>query len=70
MAQHRTTEATMYCRRCGYQLTGLSEDRCPECGYAFDWPDLLELSRRLQPYLFEHHPGMSGVRPWGPCTVV
>lgn len=24
------------CRRCGYNLTGLAEDRCPECGMAFD----------------------------------
>jgi hypothetical protein len=36
MAQHRITEATMYCRKCGYQLAGLSANRCPECGQTFD----------------------------------
>ena len=24
-----------HCRRCGYNLTGLAEARCPECGQAF-----------------------------------
>ena len=25
-----------HCRHCGYNLTGLSEPRCPECGKEFD----------------------------------
>ena len=25
-----------HCRRCGYNLTGLTEARCPECGTGFD----------------------------------
>ena len=29
----------MYCLKCGYNLFGLSEARCPECGHAFDWAD-------------------------------
>ncbi len=38
------------CAACGYSLLGLSEDRCPECGMAFDvnayaWP-LEEVERR------------------------
>ena len=24
-----------HCRRCGYNLTGLTESRCPECGAGF-----------------------------------
>lgn len=33
-----STEAsvTIYCRKCGYALVGLSENRCPECGRGFD----------------------------------
>jgi hypothetical protein len=27
------------CYRCGYDLTGLPEPRCPECGLDFDWAD-------------------------------
>ena len=25
-----------HCRRCGYNLTGLTEARCPECGAGFE----------------------------------
>lgn len=28
--------AGLYCPNCDYDLTGLSEDRCPECGETFD----------------------------------
>jgi hypothetical protein len=44
------------CPLCDYNLRGLIEPRCPECGYSFAWPDLIDPSRRLHPYLFEHHP--------------
>lgn len=29
----------MYCRRCGYQLAGQSQNRCSECGTPFDPAD-------------------------------
>ncbi len=44
------------CPLCEYDLRMLAEPRCPECGYRFDWPDVLDPSRRLHRYLFEHHP--------------
>jgi len=33
----------VYCAICGYQLQGLRENRCPECGQAFDPNDLTRL---------------------------
>ena len=42
------------CPLCDYNLRGLAEPRCPECGYQFAWPDLLDPARRRHPYLFEH----------------
>lgn len=45
------------CPLCQYNLRGLSEPRCPECGYQFQWRDVLDPARRTHPYLFEHHPG-------------
>lgn len=44
------------CPLCEYNLRGLTRPRCPECGYRFDWPEILDPARRLHPYLFEHHP--------------
>ena len=43
------------CPLCEYDLRGLTEPRCPECGYRFEWADLLDPRKRLHPYLFEHH---------------
>src|SRR3712207_2033609 len=51
-----TLAGDVTCPLCDYNLRGLSEPRCPECGYAFAWPDLLDPARRRHPYLFEHHP--------------
>lgn len=28
------------CRKCAYNLTGLREDRCPECGTPFTWREV------------------------------
>ena len=43
--------STLYCPKCSYNLSNLTENRCPECGEAFD-PDTL---RMLQ---------AKGVSPW------
>lgn len=43
------------CPLCEYSLRGISEPRCPECGYTFEWRDILDPRRRFHPYLFEHH---------------
>lgn len=50
-----TTDAELYCRSCGYQVVGLSEPRCPECGRLFD-PD--------NPRTFLQHPKAWRVRQW------
>src|SRR5256885_15735714 len=51
-----TSHADLRCPLCESDLRGLTEPRCPECGYRFDWADLTDPSRRRHPYLFEHHP--------------
>ncbi len=48
------------CPLCEYNLRGLVEPRCPECGYTFDWPEVLDVQRRPHAFLYEHHPE----RPW------
>ncbi|HEV8378401.1 MAG TPA: hypothetical protein VGP99_06090 [Tepidisphaeraceae bacterium] len=44
------------CPLCEYNLRGLAQPPCPECGYAFKWEEVLDPSLRKHPYLFEHHP--------------
>jgi len=44
------------CPLCDYNLRGLTEPRCPECGFRFSWPELLDPGLRHHPFLFEHHP--------------
>jgi hypothetical protein len=51
-----TTRDDLRCPLCEYDLRGLTEPRCPECGYRFAWSDLTDPSKRLHRYLFEHHP--------------
>jgi len=51
-----TISTNIECPLCQYNLRGLIEPRCPECGYHFDWADLLDPDRRRHRYLFEHHP--------------
>jgi hypothetical protein len=51
-------EPTLHCPICDYNLHGLPEPRCPECGFAFHWDDLL-VEASTVPYFFEtsraHH---------------
>jgi len=51
-----TSPETIRCPLCEYELRGLIDPLCPECGYRFEWPDLLDPSRRKHPYLFELYP--------------
>ncbi len=44
------------CPLCGYNLRGLAEPRCPECGYRFVWAELLAPPPGV-PFLFEFQPG-------------
>lgn len=46
----------IHCPLCTYNLHGLNEARCPECGYRFEWSEILDPDPRPHPYLFEHHP--------------
>jgi hypothetical protein len=62
------------CPLCDYNLRGLTDPRCPECGYQFQWRDLTDPARRVHPYIFEQHPNrniwsfirtaIGGLRPW------
>src|SRR5690242_4053550 len=44
------------CPLCQYNMRGLGEPRCPECGYRFTWDEILDPARGFHPFLFEHHP--------------
>lgn len=50
------THSDLSCPLCEYNLRGLTEPRCPECGYRFRWDELLDEKLKVHPYLFEHHP--------------
>jgi hypothetical protein len=46
----------MHCPLCDYNLRGLQQPRCPECGFVFTWAELKRGQDETHPYLFEHHP--------------
>jgi hypothetical protein len=52
----QTITHDVVCPLCAYNLRGLSESRCPECGYRFEWAEVTDPKTRLHAYLFEHHP--------------
>jgi hypothetical protein len=39
----------VYCRKCQYNLRGLTERRCPECGQAFDPADSESYLKTIPP---------------------
>jgi hypothetical protein len=47
----------LLCPLCGYNLRGLTVARCPECGFAFTWQELIEAEKNKHLYLFEHGTG-------------
>src|SRR5688500_17127114 len=42
------------CPLCGYDLRGLPENRCPECGHAFDPEELRQAKLERREWFFEH----------------
>ena len=59
-----TISEEILCPLCDYNLRGLIEPRCPECGSRYEWDDLVDPKRRKHPYLFEHHPEMNWTSFW------
>jgi hypothetical protein len=49
-------ERDILCPLCEYNLRGLAEPRCPECGFRFDWHEIFTRDQYQHPFLFEHHP--------------
>jgi rubredoxin len=51
-----TLSQDVICPLCAYNLRGLAEPRCPECGYVFQWNEVLNPHIIRHPWLFEHNP--------------
>src|SRR5207237_816114 len=45
----------IHCPLCDYNLRGLVDPRCPECGFKFEWGEILARDKFTHPFLFEHH---------------
>jgi len=50
------------CPTCEYNLTGLTEQRCPECGEPFDWDDVLSRAADPVTIAFERSQGIGRLR--------
>ncbi|HWL94166.1 MAG TPA: hypothetical protein VNT79_11600 [Phycisphaerae bacterium] len=44
----------VHCSRCGYNLRTLTTPRCTECGFQFEWDELIQGLFNRNPELFEH----------------
>ncbi len=53
-------EATLRCPLCDYDVRGLPEPRCPECGHRFEWAELTDPSKQRVKWLFEHRKWLGG----------
>jgi hypothetical protein len=51
------TDSGLRCPRCGYNLTGLTLPRCPECGATFDWEEVRRLAADRPTIAFERAGG-------------
>jgi hypothetical protein len=59
-----TLDKDLHCPLCEYNLRGLTESRCPECGFAFTWAELLDALKNKHPYLFEYGRGRNVKTFW------
>jgi hypothetical protein len=46
----------VFCPLCSYNLRGLENPRCPECGHVFSWPQVFSLRAPWVQALFEYAP--------------
>ncbi len=51
------TDTGLRCPSCGYNLTGLTASRCPECGEAFDWEAVRQAADPTPTIAFERARG-------------
>ncbi|MFQ5805545.1 MAG: hypothetical protein ACE5I3_03735 [Phycisphaerae bacterium] len=50
-------DSGLRCPGCEYNLTGLTEPRCPECGAAFDWDEVRRAAANVPTITFERARG-------------
>lgn len=50
-------DSRLRCPECNYNLTGLTQSRCPECGSTFDWDEVRQARDRAPRIAFERARG-------------